>query len=59
MRDTPPPTGQRPAAATPAPAPVRMAGSRSGEGAASVMEHMVQDRMRYARRKAGPREPRA
>jgi hypothetical protein len=45
MRDTLPPAGDHPTASTPAPAPIQLAGRRSGEGSASVLEHLVQDRI--------------
>jgi hypothetical protein len=45
MRDTLPPPGEHPTASAPAPTPIQMAGRRSGEGSASVLEHLVLDRI--------------
>lgn len=59
MRDTISPPTERPNAPTPGPAPVRAAGHRSGQGSASVMEHLVQDRLRHSDKRAPSRERRS
>jgi hypothetical protein len=57
MRDTPPQPSERAAAAA-SPAPLQMAGRRSGEGSASVLEHLVQERLRSSDKNAPGRKQR-
>jgi len=57
MRNTVPSTSERPqAAAGPTPPTLRTAGNRSGEGSASVLQYLVQDRLRHSDRSAPQRE---
>jgi hypothetical protein len=58
MRNTVPSKSERPQAASPTPPALRTAGNRSGEGSASVLEYLVQDRLRYSDRNAPQREQR-
>jgi len=58
MRQTLSPTGGHPKAApaaSPVPGPLQTAGRRSGEGSASVLEYLVQDRIRASDRYAPER----
>jgi hypothetical protein len=59
MRDTLPPPTERPRGPTPSPAPVQTVGHRSGQGSASVLEHLVQDRLRHSDKSAPSRERRS